>query len=151
MNNIPALGLLPDLLGYQIRTLQLAVFQSFERFLGELEITPTQFGALVVVDSNPGLKQAQLARAIQLDRSTVVSLVDRLQSRKLIERKRLNADRRSNALVLTKKGKRLLGQALVRVQKHEANLVKDLDKNERNAMKQYLQQIQENALSDNDG
>jgi hypothetical protein len=65
-------GLLPGLLGYQVRQAQIAIFRDFTSSLAEDGMTPTLFGSLVLIEANPGLKQADLARALQLDRSTVV-------------------------------------------------------------------------------
>ena len=123
-------GDLPSLVGYQIRLAQVAVFRDFEQMLKPLELTPTLFGSLVLVRENPGMKQTDLAGAVQLDRSTVVSVVDRLEARGLVERRRASDDRRSNALFITAAGKRLLKQAAPLVSDHEARMVAGLNRNE---------------------
>jgi DNA-binding MarR family transcriptional regulator len=99
------------------------------------------FGALVVVDANPGLKQNELARAIHLDRSTVVAVVDKLERRKLVERRAAPSDRRSNALWLTTTGAALLKQLRRRVAAHEKRLVRHLSAAERNLLVVLLNKI----------
>ena len=44
-------------------------------------LTPGEFGLLVLVDRNAGLSQMALARALGIDRSTLVPILDRLQAR----------------------------------------------------------------------
>jgi len=69
-------GVLPDLIGYQLRLAQIAVFRDFERTVGDLGISPGRFGVLVLVDANPGITQSRLAEAVGLDRSTLVPVLD---------------------------------------------------------------------------
>lgn len=119
-------GTLPQLLGYQLRLTQLAVFKDFADSINDASITPSLFGVLVVIDANPGLKQAELAKAVRLDRSTVVSTIDKLERRQLVQRKRVEDDRRTNALVLTDAGRDLLQQLLPKVEAHEKHLTEQL-------------------------
>jgi carbon-monoxide dehydrogenase small subunit len=82
---------------------------------------------LVLIETNPGLKQSELARAVHLDRSTVVSIVDNLERRRLVERRAAANDRRSNALSLTPTGAALLRRLKQRVDRHEKRLTRALD------------------------
>src|SRR5687768_16275743 len=72
-------GLLPRLVGYQLRLAQLAVFRDFDRATADLGLTPGRFGMLVLIEANPGVTQSELARAVGLDRSTMVALLDQLE------------------------------------------------------------------------
>ena len=95
-NQAPALdrGLLPSLLGYMLRRTQSAVFADFAATFAKAgeALTPGEFGLLVLVERNAGLSQMALARALGIDRSTLVPILDRLQARGLLVR--LLADRR---------------------------------------------------------
>lgn len=133
--------LLPHLLGYHVRLAQIAVFRDFAAAFGALDITPTLFASLVLIDVNPGLKQTDLAQAIQLDRSTVVSVIDNLEGRGLVERKRAVDDRRSNALSLTRKGKALLTKLRPLVEAHEGRLRQNLDVDEQAELIRLLAKI----------
>jgi DNA-binding MarR family transcriptional regulator len=134
-------GMLPDLVGYQLRLAQLAMFRDFSDAFAEFDVTPGLFGALVIIETNPGLKQNQLAQAIHLDRSTVVALVDKLERRQLVERRALANDRRSNALWLTDAGTALLRQLKRRVVAHEKRLVRHLSAKEQETLVALLQRI----------
>lgn len=136
-----ALGLLPELLGYQIRLAQIATFRDFAGALGEHDMTPGLFGILVIVEANPGLKQAELARAAHLDRSTVVSIIDKLEKRGLVKRHYVQNDRRSNALQLTDEGALLLGQLKERVAEHERRLTANLSAGEQVELVKLLKKV----------
>lgn len=134
-------GILPSLAGYQLRLAQIAIFRDFAAALGEFDVTPGLFGVIVIIDANPGLKQSELARAAHLDRSTVVSVIDNLERRGLVERRPAENDRRSNALVLTPDGGALLKKLKRRVGEHEKRLVEHLSEEERVTLVTLLQKI----------
>jgi len=114
--------LLPSLVGYQLRLTQLAYFYDFAKSVEDPTISPGRFGVLVLIGANPGLTQSRLALATQLDRSTMVAVIDLLEARELVERRAAPKDRRSNALWLTEKGKKLLRSMKQRVIAHEQRL-----------------------------
>jgi DNA-binding MarR family transcriptional regulator len=125
-----SLGLLSSLLGYNLRRAQVAVFQNFTDMVGAAELTPGQFGVLVVIDANPGLSQTQLGNALGIDRSTVVAVIDRLESRGLVARQPSPNDRRSHALHLTDTGKATLRRLTERVRAHEREIARHLSPDE---------------------
>jgi DNA-binding MarR family transcriptional regulator len=135
------LGLLSGLIGYQLRLAQIAIFRDFAESLGRHEITPGLFGVLVIIEANPGLKQTELARATHLDRSTVVTVIDNLEKRGLVERRAAAVDRRSNALQLTAEGTVLLRRLKRMVTEHEKRLAKNLSENEQASLVRLLQKI----------
>src|SRR5437879_5741989 len=95
-------GILPELLGYRLRLAQQAVFRDFAASVGE--VSPGRAGIVLLIEANPGVTQGRLAEAVRLDRSTMVGVVDSLEERGLIERRR-GADRRTNRLWLTRAGR----------------------------------------------
>ena len=136
-----SLGLLPGLLGYNLRRAQVAVFQNFTEVVGASELTPGQFGVLVVIDTNPGLSQTQLGNALGIDRSTVVAVIDRLESRGLVARQAAPNDRRSHALHLTDDGKATLRRLTERVRAHEREIAKHLSAEEQARLVQLLSRV----------
>jgi len=136
-----SLGLLPTLLGYQLRRAQLAVFQNFAEVVGASELTPGQFGVLAVIDANPGLSQTQLGGALGIDRSTVVAVIDRLEQRRLVLRHASPHDRRSHALHLSAEGKATLTRLIERVHVHEQAITRDLTESERAQLMALLQRV----------
>ncbi len=69
-------GVLPSLLGYVLRRTQSAVFADFAATFARAgeALTPGEFGLLVLVERNAGLSQMALARALGIDRSTLVPI-----------------------------------------------------------------------------
>ena len=133
------LGLLPGLIGYQLRLAQMAIFADFAESVGVDAISPGLFGILVIVEVNPGLTQQALADAARLDRSTMVTVLDKLEQRGLVERQA--ADRRSNGLFLTPQGNALLRGLKRKVAQHERRVLKNLSANERDQLVALLQRI----------
>lgn len=129
-----SLGILPNLIGYQLRIAQIALFRDFAEALGEFDITPGLFGVLVIIEANPDLKQSELAKAAHLDRSTVVSVIDNLERRQLVERRASPNDRRSNALRMTAEGTALLKKLKRLVADHEKRLVQHLSADEQQTL-----------------
>jgi len=125
-NRTPSLGLLSTLLGYHLRRAQVAAFQNFAEVVGASELTPGQFGVLVVIDANPGLSQTRLGGALGIDRSTVVAVIDRLEARGLVVRRPSPHDRRSHALHLSETGAATLRRVTERVRAHEKIIAGDL-------------------------
>ena len=135
------LGLLPGLAGYQLRMAQIALFRDFAQGPGELEVTPGLFGVLVIIEANPDLKQSDLARATHLDRSTVVTVIDNLERRGLVERRAALHDRRSNAIRLTADGTALLRKLKRQVTQHEKRLLSNFSDTERELFLTLLQKV----------
>jgi DNA-binding MarR family transcriptional regulator len=135
------LGVLPSLLGYQLRLAQRAIFADFADSLGDLEVSPGLFGMLVVIEANPGLKQSQLARAAHLDRSSLVPALDKLEARGLVTRQASEHDRRVNGLWLTEQGGTLLKKLKQRVARHEQRLARGLARSERVQLVALLSRI----------
>ena len=76
--------ILPQLMGYQLRRAQLRMFTDFAGAMGAVQITTGQFGVLVLIEDNPGSTQSALARAIGIERSTMVAVIDTLERRALV-------------------------------------------------------------------
>lgn len=137
-------GLLPTLLGYQLRRAQTAVFKHFARVVGaEEDITPGLFGMAQVIAANPGLCQSRLAEAMGVDRSTIVSVIQQLEARGLVERRPSPEDRRSHALHLTREGRAGLRRMERLVLRHEAEIAGGLSPAERRTLMGLLERLHE--------
>ena len=121
-------GGLPGLLGYRLRVAQQAVFRDYASSVGE--VSPGRVGILFLIEANPGVTQSRLARAVHLDRSTMVGVVDVLEGRGLIERRR-GEDPRTNGLWLTRAGRGLVERLKARIELHERRVASRLTNAER--------------------
>jgi DNA-binding MarR family transcriptional regulator len=133
-----AAGALPGLLGYRLRLAQQAVFRDFAASVQGL--SPGRVGLLITIDANPGITQSRLAEAADRDRSTMVGVLDQLEARGLLERRR-GTDRRTNGLWLTRAGRALLGRALRAIERHERRIAAGLSDPERRQLLALLAKI----------
>jgi DNA-binding MarR family transcriptional regulator len=125
------LGVLEDHLGYFVRRLQVWVFQDFVRALASFDIRPAQYAVLVVIEVNSGPSQADVAERLGIERARLVRLLDGLERRGLIRRQASPRDRRSHALILTRRGQGELKRMKLLAATHEANLARRLGPEER--------------------
>jgi DNA-binding MarR family transcriptional regulator len=131
-------GALAGLLGYRLRLAQQAVFRDFAASVHGL--SPGRVGLLITIDANPGITQSRLAESASRDRSTMVGVLDQLEARGLIERRR-GSDRRTNGLWLTRAGRALLGRALRAIARHERRIAARLSAAERRQLLALLGKI----------
>lgn len=82
-----------------------------EGALARLDLKPMHYGVLVVLaDAGPVTQQVVGAR-LGIDKSTMVVVVDHLEGRGLVERRRNPGDRRAYELTLTDAGRHTLAMA----------------------------------------
>ncbi len=134
-------GVLPELLGYQLRRAQVRLFQHFAEHLRDYDITPGQLGLLILISRNPGISQTALARAAGIERSTLGEVVGRLEKRGLVTRGQMPDDRRSYALRLSRKGTRTLNRMLPDVHAHERDFTACLSESERQTLLALLRRL----------
>jgi len=132
---------LPTLIGYHLRRAQIGVFNDFVRTMNKEQISPGQFGVLALIGANPGLSQSALARAVGIERSTMVAVIDALEERGFVERRPSPVDRRSYALMLNDDGEALLEVLKPLVADHEDRIAKDLSDEERGQLIQLLSKL----------
>jgi DNA-binding MarR family transcriptional regulator len=120
------LGVLDGHLGYFLRRAQVAVFQDFIRTLADIDIRPAQYSVLIVIGTNTGLSQADVAQTLGIERARLVRLLDRLERRGLTRRLSSRIDRRSHVLKLTPAGQRALKRAKALAAVHETRLLERL-------------------------
>lgn len=97
----------------------------------DVDLTAPQFAALSVLARNPGIDQATLAGLIAHDRPTIGGVVERLEAKRLVERRTSDTDRRAKSLSLTQKGKALLARLEPVVEGLQADILPGLTKAER--------------------
>ena len=85
---------------------------------------------LWLLDDHPGMAQTDLARRLQMDRATVMAIVNRLQARDFLERGSSTDDRRRQTLTLRPAGKTALIEARKAILEHEAWLKSRFNKRE---------------------
>jgi DNA-binding MarR family transcriptional regulator len=122
-----------EMAGHVIRRLHqqsTQIFQAQTQAAG-LDLTSVQFAALDAIAQQPGIDQASLAVTISFDRATIGGVIDRLESKGLVERVVSDEDRRSRRLHLTPAGGRLLRASRPVVEALQADILAPLSARER--------------------
>jgi|APSaa5957512535_1039671.scaffolds.fasta_scaffold195084_2 DNA-binding MarR family transcriptional regulator len=142
------MGLLPQLIGFNLRCAQVAVFQHFSKSAGTAEISPPQYGALILIEANPGISQSAIASALRFDRSTLVQIIDRLEERGFVVREVSAHDRRSHALKLTPEGQTALADLKQVIGAHEDHMTRVLSPEEKQQLLTLLARIHQAPKGD---
>ncbi|MFN2607177.1 MAG: MarR family winged helix-turn-helix transcriptional regulator [Acidimicrobiales bacterium] len=113
----------------------------FAEALRPLGLEPRHYGMLTRVAAHEGRSQQALGELLGLNPTRMVFLVDDLEARGLVERRRNPADRRSNAIHLTPDGRELLATANAARAGHEAALGAALSAAERAQLTALLRRV----------
>jgi len=95
-----------NLLGYHLRRAAFATWTPLVEAFAALGVNPTEATVIRFVRVNPGCTQADIGRAIGVKRTNMVTVVNGLMTKHLLER--TAADGRSHSLYLTEAGTDLL-------------------------------------------
>lgn len=119
--------------GHLIRRLQqqsTQVFQTQMQAAG-FDLTSVQFAALDAIAQQPAIDQATLAATISFDRATIGGVIERLESKGLVQREVSEHDRRARLLTLTPAGRRQLANCRPVVEALQSEILGALSAKER--------------------
>ena len=134
---------MPEHPGFALLLVQLGMeaARQFAERLAPLGVEPRHVGMLTRLAANEGKAQQIIGELIGLNPTQMVFLVDELEGRGLVERRRNPADRRSYALYLTPAGRDMLGKVQQVAQVHQAKLGKSLSESEQEQLTELLGRI----------
>ncbi len=127
--------------GFNLRMAQEAAFQAFSRRSQEIGESPGRFATLTLIARNPGISQTELSHANGRDKSSLTPVVEDLVRRGLVERKRMDSDRRTYRLNVTAAGKKILTTLTRCARRHERNLDHVIGARDRKRFIQILKKI----------
>lgn len=104
-------------------------------------VTPPHLGVLRHVGQQPGISQQELAVALGVAPSRVVALVDDLESRGLVERRRSSRDRRVFELYTPATARKELARIRAIVRAHDASMTAQLTDEEKAVLLSLLAKI----------
>jgi DNA-binding MarR family transcriptional regulator len=127
--------------GYLFRRMQQIAVAIFMEECRSFDLTPVQYAALIAIHTHPGIDATRLSAVIAFDRSTLGNVIERLQTKKLIERKPSIEDKRVKLLYLTKSGAALLRDITPSVERAQARMLQPLRPADRKALMALLEQL----------
>lgn len=110
----------------------------FSTRLEALELTPRMWGALNVLEAAGPTTQHGLCKRTGMDPSSMVSTIDDLERKGLVERRDHPSDRRAYALHVTDAGRETLYRGREVVQAVQDELLAPLDEAEREQLRSML-------------
>lgn len=124
--------------GFLLRRMYQIAAAVFENACADLGLTTAQYGVLIIVNSEPGIDQTRLARALAFDKVTVMRVLRGLEERGVVQRV---ASGRQKTLALTDAGQQLLAQARERAEKASKRLMSPLDSSEQAQLLRLLKTL----------
>lgn len=130
-----------SIVGYHLRRAAAKQRERFRSIFGPYDIRPVQLTALALIHDNPGVRQTALGKALDMKRANVVTLLDQLQSRGLIERQQAPEDRRSYEVTLTPAGLELTRRLLALHDRLEQDLSESIGREQLKTLVELLSRL----------
>jgi DNA-binding MarR family transcriptional regulator len=113
----------------------------FAERVAAIGLTPAHAGILWKIGSDAGIGQQALAAHLHVMPSRIVVLIDELEDKGIVERRRSAEDRRNYNLVLTAKGRSALAELARIAAEHEEDVSRALDRKEKALLKALCQKV----------
>jgi DNA-binding MarR family transcriptional regulator len=127
--------------GYLLARLGERSRRRFHEALAPAGLHPRHFGVMTVVAASPGLSQRQLRQKTAINASSMVAVLDELETKGLAERRPHPRDRRARAIFLTARGERTLAQVRALMRELQAQLLEPLSGEERGELLALLRKL----------
>ena len=138
-----SLGRLGDFVGFRLRRIQNQLSRDFAAASDEYNLRSGLFSSLAIIAANPGISQNEVSRAVALDKSITVQIVDELEKRGLGVRKRSKVDRRRYSLFITPAGEAVLDELFAILARTEDKVLHQLSPDELEMMNRLLDRVYE--------
>lgn len=135
-------SVLGHLIGYRLKRAYMQLLPAAQRALATEDLRVVSFSCLSIITDNPGIVQSQLADALQMERSNLVVIIDELEERGLIGRKKVPSDRRRYALTATLRGRHLRDRAAAKLGQAEDQILGRLDDDARRNLTAVLERLE---------
>ena len=127
--------------GYLFRRMQQIAVAIFVEECKACDLTPVQYAALVAIRTHPGIDATRLSAVIAFDRSTLGSVIERLEAKHYVERKPGPGDKRVKLLHLTPAGAALLREIVPSVEVAQVRMLLPLKPADRKTLLALMTQL----------
>jgi DNA-binding MarR family transcriptional regulator len=137
---------LPDVLagrlGYLLKHAYVGIAGAMEEALAPFSLLPRELAVMSVIDAaREQPSQLEIAAQIGMDRTTMVGVIDSLEKKGYVERRRSDRDRRRNVVTLTPEGQTCLREADQARERVERDFLALLDADSARALTEALRTI----------
>lgn len=133
--------------GYLIRQAQLALHRTIDGKMAELDLTALQWVPLLMLANQKGQTAAELSRCLGVDTSTMTRMLDRLEAKGVLVRKRSIEDRRVIHLELTDEGRGLSARIPYVMAESLNSHLRNFSREELDELKRLLTKLRANGES----
>lgn len=133
-----------DSLGFSLSQLGLETARQFSLVVGEFGLEPRHFAVLFAVSQEANQSQQSVGERLSIPASSMVTIIDRLESGGLVQRRPHASDRRTRSLHLTDEGQVVLSNALKQAALQEAKISAGISPAERTKLLSLLRRISDN-------
>ncbi|RFA11152.1 MarR family transcriptional regulator [Subtercola boreus] len=125
---------------YLVKEVELAVRHLLDQIVGTAELTSLQYTALTVLERQPRVTAAALARNSFVRAQTMAQMISYLADRGLVRREADIANRKHFLLSLTDEGKRVVDSLRGPVASLEASMLQALNDDDKGRLRSSLQE-----------
>lgn len=129
------------MIGFHLRRAMATMIRSYNRNVFDGTIRPGLASLLRLVVDNHGASQVDLSRALQIDKATLVSLIDTAEENGWLVRQRSTVDRRRHEVVPTPEGERVAAELARQLMKNEKIFHSRFTDEELAQLIEYLERI----------
>lgn len=120
----PLASPLDSLLGYRLRRASMTTMAALVAALRPLGLSAGEASFLILVGANPGCRQSDVGRTLEIKRANLTPLVARMKARGLVADAPI--DGRSRSLTLTPEGRAVHDKALARIRASDRKALRRL-------------------------
>jgi DNA-binding MarR family transcriptional regulator len=128
-------------IGYHLKRSYVHMIEQFHLEMKEFRLRPAEFSILSMLSENESVTAKKLSQSLNIAPPNLVSLIDHLEDRKLINKTVNEQDRRSQILKLTNSGETLLSNAQVAAMRAQNIAMKNLDSSDKEQLIEILRKL----------
>jgi len=134
-----------DRTGQLMGMLNRALRRKYDRQLKDFGLTPCQFEVLMILWEEDDILLSELGRRVSRDGPTITGVMDRMEKKMLVKRKRDSRDRRVVRVVLTSKSRGMEEQLSITKKQILEKITKHLSTKEINQLEAILVKMMKNV------
>lgn len=133
-------------IGFLLNKAAQLLLDDFENALAPYELSAREFGVLRYIDVNGGQSQQRIGANLRIDRTTMVTIVDRLERAGYLLRTRDLEDRRRYAVTLAEEGQQWFRSQLAAIEREVTDsFLEGIDEQDRRKLVDILIALVSNA------